>query len=81
MTTGRRHSTVLCHRLMEGVAQVWRHNWQQLLSVYALARNVLRVTRILMWLVLSILRWNLFQPFHMIKCVPVSPQSATTSLL
>lgn len=47
--------------------QVWRHNWRQLLSVYALARNVLRITRILIWLLLCILRWNLMQPFHMIK--------------
>ena len=60
-------SIAMQHRGMWCCVQVWRHNWHQLASVYALARNVLRVTRILMWLLLCILRWNLMQPFHMIK--------------
>ena len=47
--------------------QVYRRNWEEVLSVHGVARNVLRMARIITWLLLCILHWNLFHPFHMIK--------------
>ena len=49
------------------MVQVMKHNWHKVFNVYGLLRYTLRVIRIMTWLLLCIVRRNLFQPFYMIK--------------
>lgn len=49
------------------MVQVAKHQWEKVFNVYGLLRYLLRIIRILTWLLLSIGRRNLFQPFYMIK--------------
>ncbi|CAK0784339.1 hypothetical protein CVIRNUC_007543 [Coccomyxa viridis] len=50
-----------------GVQEVMKHNWHKVFNVYGLLRYTLRVVRIMTWLLLCIVRRNLFQPFYMIN--------------
>ena len=47
--------------------QVATHHWQKVFNVYGLLRYAVRIIRILTWLLLCIVRRNIFQPFYMIK--------------